>query len=86
MRIYIKMEDGRRFFIPAPMWLIKGALSIGGIGTTIAKKYVSEEERKYMESIDFKEISKGFSVLNQYRGLKLVEIKSSDGTEVIIIV
>lgn len=86
MKIYIKTEEGKRFFIPAPMWLVKCALGLGGVGTAIAKKYVSEDDLKYVESVDFKELRKGFGILQQYKGLKLLEVKSSDGTEVTIIV
>lgn len=52
----------------------------------IAKRYVPEEQRQYIENIDLRELRKGFDVLRDYKGLKLVEVKSMDGTEVTIIV
>jgi hypothetical protein len=36
--------------------------------------------------IDFHELRKGFNILKDYKGLKLVDIKSSDGTIVEIII
>jgi hypothetical protein len=36
--------------------------------------------------IDFHELRKGFDILKEYKGLKLVDVKSSDGTVVEIII
>ncbi len=83
LRIYLKFDHGKRIFIIAPIWLVKAGL---GIGSGIAKKYIPEEQRPYFESIDFKELKKGFDVLKEYRGLKMVDIKAKDGTEVKIII
>lgn len=72
--------------IPAPLWLVKAALGIGGFGVSAARKYVPEDQRIYYDSIDFKELSKGFDVLSQYKGLTMVDIKAKDGTELKIII
>lgn len=62
------------------------ALSCGNFGISIAKRYITEEQRKYIENIDLKELRKGFDVLKAYKGLKMVEVKAEDGTEVTIVV
>jgi hypothetical protein len=86
LKIYLKLNNGRRFKIPAPIGLIKVVLSFGDFGASIAKKYITEEQKNYIDCIDFKELRKGFDVLKEYKGLKLVEVKSGDGTEVTIII
>lgn len=86
MRIYIKRSNGRNFSIPVPIGFIKVAIGFGGFGISIARKYVPEDQRKYFDNIDFRELEKGFDVLKAYKGLKMVEVKSGDGTEVTIII
>ena len=86
MRIYIKTKVGKVFRIPAPLWLVRGALGLGNMGVRIAKSYAPKESRQYIDMIDFHELRKGFNILKEYKGLKLVDVKSSDGTVVEIIV
>jgi hypothetical protein len=83
MKIYIRDERKRRYFIPAPIWLVKAGLSIG---LRIAEKHVPEEQRCYFRDIDLKELRKGIDVLKAYKGLNLVDVRAKDGTEVRIIV
>ena len=86
MKIYVRLNNGRSFKIPAPLGLVKAALGLGGFGVSIARRYIPEEQRQYVDCIDFHELSKGFDVLRAYKGLKIVEVKTEDGTEVIIVV
>lgn len=86
MKIYIRTNEGRSFRIPAPLWIVKAALGLGGVGVSIGRRYISEESRPYVDAVDFRELRKGFEVLKDYKGLKLVDVKSSDGTEVTIII
>lgn len=86
MKIYLKIENGRRYFIPAPIWLVKAALSMGGFGIRIAKKHIPEDQISYVENIDFRELKKAVDVLKKYRGLNMVDVKAKDGTEVKIII
>lgn len=86
MRVYIKLSNGRSFKIPAPIGLVKAFLGFGNFGVSIARKYVPEEQRQYVDCIDFRELRKGFDVLKDYKGLKMVEVKAQDGTEVTIII
>jgi hypothetical protein len=86
MKIYVKLNNGRSFRIPAPLGLVKGLLGLGGFGVSIARRYIPEEQRQYVDCIDFDELSKGFDVLRDYKGLKIVEVKSQDGTEVTVVI
>lgn len=84
--IYIKQNNGWHFKIPAPIWLVKAGLSMGGFGVRIAVKYIPDEQRPYIENIDFNELRKGMDVLKSYKGLNLVDVKAKDGTEVKIVI
>ena len=86
MRIYLKIEGGRRYFIPAPIWLIKAGLNMGGLGIRIAKKHIPEDQIAYVESIDFRELKKAVDLLKKYKGLNMVDVKAKNGTEVKIII
>jgi hypothetical protein len=82
MRIYIKTEEGKKIRIPVPMWVVR-------LGTRlpierIARKHMKEKDAKYLELIDWKEMRNLIISLNEYKGLDLVDIKASDGTEVLI--
>ena len=84
--IYVKLNSGRSFKIPAPIGLIKAALSFGGFGVSIARRYIPEDKRQYVDCVDFRELRKGFDVLKNYKGLKMVDVKTEDGTEVIVVI
>lgn len=84
MKIKIKDEKGKSFTIHLPMWLIRMGLSDFVIKKSL--KHVDAENKKHVEKINFKSISKAFNELKQYKGLEIVEIESKDGTEVKITV
>lgn len=86
LKIYIRLNTGKSFKIPAPIILVKVALGFGGFGVSIARRYIPENQIQYIDCIDFSELRKGLDVLRDYKGLALVEVHSSDGTEVKIIV
>lgn len=86
MKIYLRIENGRRFFIPAPIWLVKAALGMGGFGLRIAKKHVPGDQLVYFENIDFIEMKKAVNILKKYKGLNMVDVKTRDGTEVKIVI
>lgn len=86
MKLYLKIENGRRYFIPAPMWLVKASLGMGGLGVRIAQKHAVENQLAYLDNIDFSQMKKAMDVLKSYKGLTLVDIRTKDGTEVKIIV
>lgn len=81
MRVYVK-TDGKRFFIPVPLGIVK--LGLMFVKTPFIVKHIPEKSRKYMDMIDFNELSKCINVLKKYKGLRLVEVKDKDGTEVTI--
>jgi hypothetical protein len=82
----LRIENGRRYFIPAPMWVVKAALGMGDFGMRIALRQMPEDQRIYVENIDFRELKKAMSLLKDYKGLNLVDVKTKDGTEVRIII
>lgn len=84
MIIRIRDEEGRKFTIPAPLWLLKLGMSKWVI--RIALKHVGKEGKKHIEQIDFNALSKCLGDLKEYRGLKMVDINSKDGTKVEIII
>ncbi|MFL0194027.1 hypothetical protein ACJDU8_00260 [Clostridium sp. WILCCON 0269] len=86
MRIYIRLNNGKSFKIPAPIGLIKAALSLGSFGVSAARRFIPENQRQYIDCINFRELKTSFDVLKNYKGLKIVEIKSKDQTEVTIII
>lgn len=86
MRIYIMTNEGRYYKIPAPLWLAKSALGLGNLGLSIGKKYIPMEQRQYVDCIDLKMLRKGFDVLKDYKGLTLVQVKSSNGAEIKIVI
>lgn len=81
MRIYVRDEE-KTFWIPVPLWVLK--LGTGKFIRHMALKYTPEEQRKYIEGIDFGEIRKGINVLSHYKGLELVHVESKDGSQVSI--
>jgi hypothetical protein len=82
LRIYIKLNTGRRFKIPAPIGLVKMAFGLGGFGVSIARRYIPMEQRQYIDCVDFKELRKSLDLLRDYKGLNMVDVKTEDGTEV----
>ena len=86
LKIYVKLNNGRSFKIPAPIGLVKAALGLGGLGVSIARRYIPKDQVHYIDSIDFKELRKGLNVLKDYKGLKMVDVKTEDGTIVIVII
>ncbi|HML38707.1 MAG TPA: hypothetical protein PKA19_15010 [Bacillota bacterium] len=86
MKIYLRLENGKRFFIPAPIWLVKAAVGMGGFGLRIARKYAPQEQMVYFENIDFAEMKRAVNILKKHKGLNMVDVKTRDGTEVKIVI
>ena len=81
MRIYMKTGN-RKFIIPIPLIFLRFGLLL--FNRPFIRKYIPEKERKYVDIINFVQLSKCVGILKEYRGLKLVEVKAEDGTEVVI--
>lgn len=88
MKIYIKQDNKKTIFIPAPLGLVKMALCLGfgKIGISIAKRHVPEEQIEFLNNIDIQRLRKSIDILREYKGLKIVDATSSDGTFVKIII
>jgi hypothetical protein len=86
LKIYVNLCSGRSFKILVPIGIVKAALGFGGFGVSFARRYIPEEQRQYVDSIDFKKLRKGIDVLRDYKGLKMVDVKAGDGTEVKIVI
>lgn len=80
MRIYIQTAEGKRFWIPAPMWILK--LGTGKWVERIIKRHIPKEQRQYIDCFDFSKLSKAVDVLKEYKGLDIVDVKAKDGTMV----
>lgn len=85
MRIKIR-ADGRTIVIPVPMSLLSLALRSGNIVKSICRRYVKQEEMKYIEAIDFTVLAKSFKDLKQYKGMDIIHVQSESGEEVRITV
>lgn len=80
MKIYIKTDEGKKFYIPLPMWVIRLCLSRQVIG--IATRHIKDDYKKYLNEINFKALSGCIGELKEYKGLNIVNVKSGDGTEI----
>lgn len=81
MKIYIKSR-WKRFVIPVPFILLRLSASI--LKSPWTMKHIPEKNRKYVEMIDLNQLLKCVGFLKRYSGLRIVEAKAKDGTEVVI--
>ena len=86
MRVYLKIKNHRNFSIPIPMPMFIFRLGLSSFVKRQIVEHCDKETRKYLEAIDFEAIYKSIRGLKDYKGLRLVEVKAGDGTEVTIIV
>ncbi|GLC30383.1 hypothetical protein [Clostridium omnivorum] len=84
MKIYIKQSNGRTFHIPVPLSIAGFGCNLADFIIRVSKKYMSEQEQEYMDCIDFKKLSLSLKELKGYHGLKLVDVKTLNGEEVVI--
>lgn len=82
MRIYIKTSNSVKFWVPAPLWILK--LATGAWVEGIIKKNVPRQYRAYVECIDFSKLHEAVNVLKEYKGLDIVDVRAKDGTIVSI--
>ena len=82
MRIYIKTEEGKRIRIPMPLWVVILVTRLPI--EKIARKHIGERDAKWIDAIDWMELRSLISSLSEYKGLNLVDVKTNDGTEVLI--
>lgn len=84
MRVYVRVNGSFRFFVPVPLGLAKAGLSL--VKTPLIQKYIPEKNKKYIDMIDFDSLKECLNILRHYKGLKLVEVRAKDGTEVTVII
>lgn len=84
MRIYIKQSSGRTFHIPVPLSIAGFGCNLADFVIRVSRKYMSEQEQEYIDCIDFKKLSLSLKELKGYHGLKLVDVKTMNGEEVVI--
>ncbi|MDF2880519.1 MAG: hypothetical protein K0R54_1076 [Clostridiaceae bacterium] len=81
MKVSVR-TDGKRFFIPVPFGLVK--LGIFMAKSPLVIRHTPEKYRVYINCIDTNELSKCIGILKQYKGLRIVDVRDKDGTEVTI--
>lgn len=81
MRVRVR-TNGRGFFVPVPLAIVKLGILI--VRMPFILKHIPPEGRKYIDIINYNELNKAIDVLRSYKGLKLVEVKDKDGTEVTV--
>lgn len=86
MRIYIKLKNGKSLNFPAPIGLVKVAISICSFVVLITGRFIPGEQKQYIDCINFKELKNSMDVLRDYKGLKIVEIKAMHSSDVTIII
>lgn len=80
MRIIVRTVEGKRFWIPMPLWILK--VGTGKTTEKLIKKYTPKEQWVYIDCIDFSKLRQAVGVLKEYKGLEIVDVKAKDGTVV----
>lgn len=86
MHIYIKSKGHMGFHIPVPLGLAGFSISIAQYAMKHSDQYIDDEARKYIDCIDFEELKKSLKYLKAYKGLELMDVKTSSGEEIKIII
>ncbi|AWI04911.1 hypothetical protein [Clostridium drakei] len=81
MKIYIK-SGKMGFTLPVPNVLLKFGISI--VNAPFIQKHISEKDKKYVNMVNWKELSSSIDILREYKGLKIVDVHSRDGSHVTI--
>ncbi|EJO5347383.1 hypothetical protein NRP93_001461 [Clostridium botulinum] len=81
MKIYIK-SGKMKFIIPVPNALLKFGISI--VDAPFIQKHIPEKDKKYVNIIDWKNFSRCVDILKEYKGLKIVNVHSKNGSHVTI--
>lgn len=85
MRIYIREKTGRKFFIPVPLSIAGVACKIADFVFKRVDKHIDAQTKEILDCIDFDELARSLKHLKDYKGLKMVEVKSQEGDKVTII-
>lgn len=82
MRVYIRTAEGKKVRFPVPIGLIRFGLSVGSVGVKIARRFVDDQTRNYLDVVDFKMLSHCINDLKRYKGLRIVDVKFANGEEI----
>jgi len=86
LKICIKDSSGKKIILPIPFKLLVFGLDITPYIMNKISPNMSDEQREIIDCIDFKILAKNMRVLQNYKGLKLIEVTSKEGEEVSIII
>ncbi|WP_035288878.1 hypothetical protein [Clostridium sp. KNHs214] len=101
MKVHIKNNDGKENVVNIPLWLLgigngKWITKLINSSTTHNKNIAEKcsennwegalESLKFIQEMDKKQLKKCISILDEYKGLKVVEIKSNHGTYVKVVI
>lgn len=84
MRIRVREVNGVKLSIPFPLSLMVFMVRRckGMLITTVKSK--NRKAIEYLDYIDYEQLANAIEELKEYKGLKLVEIKSENGDEIVI--
>lgn len=101
MKVHIINNDGKENVINIPLWLLgigngkwinKIINNSNSHNKNIGEKCSENnlegalEKLEFIQDMDKKQLKKCISVLSEYKGLKVIEIKSSHGTYVKVVI
>ncbi len=84
MRIHVREVNGVKLSIPFPLSLMVFMLKrCKGIIASTAKG-IDSRAVNYIDYVDYEQLAIALEELKEYKGLKLVEIVSENGDEIVI--
>lgn len=84
MRIYVKEVNGVKLSIPFPLPLMVFMVRHSKGIISRAMKSSNKEAVDYIDCVDYEQLACALEELKEYKGLKLVEITSKNGDEIVI--
>lgn len=82
MKICVRTSEDKNINIAIPTFLLGSLLGMLNLGVCVAKPWIDEEKRQYLECVDFRLLKKSIKELSKYKGLTLLSVKSSDGDDI----
>jgi hypothetical protein len=84
MRIHVREVDGVKLSIPFPIPLMVFMIRRCKGIITNAVKSKNKKVVDYIDYVDYEQLASALEELGEYKGLKLVEITSENGDEIVI--
>lgn len=82
MWVYIRTAEGRSFRLPVPIWFVRFGLNMTPYAMKLGGDHIDDSVKKVLAAIDFKLLSQSFKELKQFKGEKIIQVKTSTGEEV----